>query len=365
VRVWTWRQATPGPDPYFRAAFRENPWPVTYPYRAYGLTFGCDTPISALRQEPTALERYDITVNLGPETDWVREARRLPSRLEHPRPGEIERDNSPFIFTSYGAGEFFELAYGDEARFFVDGAARRVWGTCLPPFTNEDVVTYLLGPVMGFVLRRRGILAFHASAVCIGGQAIALCGESQAGKSTTAAALALRGIPVLCEDITPLIEEHGRFHVEPGYPRVCLWPDTVEILFGAKDALPQLTPTWEKFFLPLDGRNAKFEEHRQDIGAVYVFAPRVDEADAPRIETMSSSEALLSLVQNTYMNWLLDRKQRAAEFDALGKLVMQVPIRRIVPHLDAGRISELCDLIIADAKRLSAAYDSPLGVSAR
>jgi len=90
----------------------------------------------------------------------------------------------------------------------------------------------------------------------------------------------------------------------------------------------------EKFFLPLDGRNAKFEKHRQDIGAVYVFSPRVDQADAPRIEAMSFREALLSLVQNTYMNWLLNRKQRAAEFDALGKLVMQVPIRRIVPHLD-------------------------------
>jgi len=32
---------------------------------------------------------------------------------------------------------------------------------------------------------------------------------------------------------------------------------------------------------------------------------------------MSFREALLSLVQNTYMNWLLNRKQRAAEFDAL------------------------------------------------
>jgi hypothetical protein len=247
----------------------------------------------------------------------------------------------------------------------VDGKAERIWGTCLPPLNNEDLATYLLGPVMGFVLRRRGILALHASAVCIGGQAVALCGESQAGKSTMAAALALRGIPVLCEDITPLIEEHGRFHVEPGYPRVCLWPDAVENLFGARDVLPQLTPTWEKFFLPLDGRNAKFEEHRQDISAVYVFAPRVDEVDAPRIETMSSREALLSLVQNTYMNWLLDRKQRAAEFDALGKLITQVPVRRIMPHLDPGRIGVLCELIVADAERASATHSPAARVSAR
>jgi hypothetical protein len=343
----------------------ENPRPVTFPYRAYGLTLGCDTSVSALRQERIALERYDLRVSLGPEPDWVREATRLPSQLQHPRPGEIERDNSPFTLTSFGAREFFELAYGDEALFFVDGAAERLWGTCLPPLTDEDLATYLLGPVMGFVLRRRSVLALHASAVRIGGQAIALCGGSQAGKSTTAAALALRGRPVLCEDIAPLVEEDGRFQVVPGYPRVCLWPDAVEKLFGTRDALPRLTPSWEKFFLPLDGRSAKFEEQRQVVRAVYLSAPRVAEPDAPRIETMSAREALLDLVQNTYMNWMLDRRQRAAEFDALSKLVTQVPIRRIVPHLDPGRIAALCELIVADAESLSTSYDSAAGFSAR
>lgn len=338
---------------------------MIYPYRAYGLALGCNTPISALRQEPIDLERYDLVVCLGPEPDWVREARRLPSRLAHPRSGEVERDNSPFTLTSYGAREFFELAYGNEARFFVDGAAERLWGTCLPPLTHEDVAIYLLGPVMGFVLRRRNVLALHASAVSIGGQAVVLCGESQAGKSTTAAALALQGVPVLCEDITPLIEVDGKFQVEPGYPRVCLWPDAVEKLFGARDALPRLTRSWEKLFLPLDGGNAKFDEQRRVVSAVYLFAPRVAEADAPRIETMSSREALLHLVQNTYMNWLLDRSQRAAEFDALGKLVAEVPIRRIVPHLNPGRIGALCELIVTDAERGSAIHASGAGVSAR
>ena len=338
---------------------------MNYPYRAYGLTLCCNTPVSALRQERIGLERYDIVISLGPETDWVREARRLPSHLEHPRPGAVEGDDSPFALTSYGAGEFFELAYGNEALFFVDAAAERVWGTCLPPLTNEDVATYLLGPVMGFVLRRRSVMALHASAVAVEGRAVVLCGESQAGKSTTAAALALRGIPVLCEDITPLIEEAGRFQVEPGYPRVCLWPDAVEKLFGARDALPRLTPSWEKFFLPLDGRNAKFDERRRVVRAVYFLAPRVAEADAPRIEEVGAREALLQLVQNTYMNWLLDRNQRAAEFDAVSRLVTQVPMRRIVPHADPGRIGELCDLILADARRLSADCDSTSMISKR
>jgi hypothetical protein len=323
---------------------------VTYSYRAYGLALSCDTPVSALREERTARERYDLGVTLGPEPHWVREARRLPSRLEHPRPGDVEGDNSPFALTSYGAREFFELAYGQEALFFLDAAAKRLWGTCLPPLTAEDVATYLLGPVMGFVLRRRRILALHASAVSVRGRAVALCGESQAGKSTTAAALALRGVPVLCEDITPLMEEDKRFQVEPGYPRVCLWPDAVESLFGARDVLPQLTPSWEKFFLPLDGGNAEFDADRRPLAAIYILSERASEADAPRIEELGQRDALLELVQNTYMNWLLDRDQRAAELDVLSRLVASVPVRRIVPHSDPARLGALCDLILADAE---------------
>jgi hypothetical protein len=54
------------------------------------------------------------------------------------------------------------------------------------------------------------------------------------------------------------------------------------------------------------------------------------------------------------MNWLLDRRQRAAEFELLAHLVSRVPVRRIVPHRDPARIGPLCDLLFADATRLLA-----------
>jgi hypothetical protein len=66
---------------------------------------------------------------------------------------------------------------------------------------------------------------------------------------------------------------------------------------------------------------------------------------------MSSRQALLQLVQNTYMNWFLDRNQRAAEFEFLSRLVAGIPVRVIVPHRNHTRIGAVCDLILADAKR--------------
>jgi len=201
-------------------------------------------------------------------------------------------------------------------------------------------------------LRSRHITSLHASAVEFFGHAVAFSGDAGVGKSTTATALALRGTPVLSEDISPLQESADGFRVFPGYPRICLWPDSVAHLLGSAEALPRLTPVWEKRFLPLDGIRGRFSPEPLPLGLIYLFAPRAENDIAPRVEHIRPREALLNLVQNTYMNWLLDREQRAIEFDTLSRLVQQVPVRRIVPHKDPGRIAEMCELIRKDADEL-------------
>jgi hypothetical protein len=330
---------------------------VTYFYRAYGLTLASDTLVPGLCQERTDAKPFDLELTVGPEPDWIREVARLPFRFEHPRSGASEEHDSVNL-TALGAGDFYQLQYGDGTRFVMDGEAKRLWGTCQPPLTLEDFATYLSGPVLGFVLRRRGVIALHASALCIEGNAVILCGESESGKSTTLAALALRKFAVLTEDISPIKEESGTLYVEPGYPRICLWPDAVEKVFGASEALPRLTPTWEKHFLPLDGVQGTFESQPQPLGAVYLLSPRTDEVQAPYIEELSKRDALLLLVQNTYMSWVLNRGQRAAELDVLTKVVERVPVRRIFPHVGPVRIGALCDLIAEDARGLFRAQAS-------
>src|SRR5712692_2525325 len=313
------------PDPACgRRFFRDNIQPVIASYRAYGLTLKSEISIPGLLPCSPNAAQFDISLELAGAPQWVRDASELPSLVHRREPGTPETADPAFELTSFGNAVAFQLAYTDGTRFFVDGAASRIWGRCEPPLTIEDLSTYLLGPVMGFVLRLRGVTSLHASTICVEGHAIALSGAAEAGKSTTAAAMAMRGAPVMCEDISPLHEEGGRFVVEAGYPRVCLWPDAVEKLFGSADALPRLTPNWEKRYIQLDGARAKFEPHRKPLGAVYLFAHRVNDATAPRIKEAGAREALLELVQNTYMNSLLSREQRTEEFDVLSRLVRNV-----------------------------------------
>jgi hypothetical protein len=290
--------------------------------------------------------------------EWVSAFRRLPARTIYSKIVSVDKMDSGYTVRGFGAAEAFEITYTDGTQFVIAGSASRVWGRCPPDFGMDYLATYLRGPVMGFVLRSRGVTALHASALSICEVAIVLCGESQSGKSTLAAALALKGKAVLCEDVTAMSVSGDVFRVQPGYAQVGLWPDAVERLLGTPDALPRLTASWEKCYLPLDGEKATFESVNRPVSVIYLLAPRTSAEDAPRIEQISPRDALLGLVQNTYMNWLLNRKQRAVEFDLLSRLVTRIPVKRIVPHTNPARIPALCDLIIADAQSSSHVQNS-------
>jgi hypothetical protein len=280
------------------------------------------------------------------EPSWISAFRSRPAHVQQSSSSGIP--DSGCTVTAFGSNELFELAYEDGARFFVDKAGARIWACTSDPLTTDYLATYLRGPVMGFVLRLRGVPALHSSAISIRGRAVVLCGSAGAGKSTTAAALALRGIPVLSDDITALGENENGYVVEPGCPWICLWPEAVASLLGDPAALPRMTKNWEKRYLALD--EGTFESTRQPLGAIYLLAPRSSELSAPCVADVNSREAVLELVKNTYMNWVLNRTQRAAEFDVLSRLVNHIPVRRLVAHTDPARIGALCDLLLADSE---------------
>jgi hypothetical protein len=321
---------------------------VNFVYRAYGVSCASDTPIPGVWLDPLNRRPTDLRCWINSkEPDWVYDARALPSYLYGAGSLIDGASTSSCTLTSFGSDEFFELSYSDGARFLIDGVATRLSATGPPSLSVDDLATYLRGPIMGFALRRRDVTALHASAACVAGRAIVLCGATEAGKSTTVATLALQGVSVLSDDITALHEENQGFQVEPGYPWICLWPDAVLNLFGKPDALPQLTPTWNKRYMQLD---SGFEATRRPLGAIYLLAPRTNEPSAPRLECINPREAVLELVQNTYMNWLLDKPQRAAELSVLSRLASSVPVRRLIPHADPARINQLCDLILRDSQ---------------
>ena len=324
---------------------------VRQTYRTYGLTLESDLPVTGLSPVSPRVPGSDIQLHFAAVPNWAAQAELLPITSVRVRPSVFPGDGS-FTVSEFADRRFFHLAYGDGTRFLMDRGATRIWGEPGPGLCHDDLCVYLLGPIMGFVLQQRGNTTLHASALSFRGRAIALVGEAGAGKSTTAAALALRGWPVLCEDVCALELISGKYQVLPAYPRVCLWPDSVDFLFSSREALPLIVRGWEKRFLALDGTRAEFASTCSPLAAIFLLAARSDQEAAPRIEPISQREALLQLVQNTYMNWYLDRRQRAAEFDSLTRVVSSAECFRLIPSTDPARLPALAEIIEKQTSRL-------------
>jgi len=255
-------------------------------------------------------------------------------------------------------GDYFGFFYSDGVRFAVERRGREVWADWPENYTLEDACTYLLGPVIGFVLRLRGLTCLHASAVAVGEHAIALVGSPGAGKSTTAAAFAQCGLSVIADDVVALAEDGESFLVPPGYPRVNLWPDSVRALFGSEEALPRITPTWDKRYLALGDNGLGFASKPLPLGAIYLLSAREAALTAPVVEEVAGGDALFALVANTYVNYLLDRDMRSREFDVLSRVVAGIPIRRVRPPDDPSAVFDLCEAIAADASRVMVSIPS-------
>jgi hypothetical protein len=217
--------------------------------------------------------------------------------------------------------------------------------------TLDDTAIYLLGQVFGFVLGLRGVTCLHASVVAIQDQAIAVMGPAGAGKSTIAAALARWGYPVMADDIAALTNQEGRFVVQPGYPRLRLWPSSVDLLFGSPAALPRITPTWEKCHLDLTSGGYHFQARPLPLAAIYYLCPRGSGPDVPSVAAMTGEAAFMAMIANTYAAQLFDQSHRTRAFELFGRLRQEVAIRRVTPHEDPRRLPELCDLILADFGR--------------
>ena len=282
-------------------------------------------------------------------------------------PGVVPRARGPILFESdtfeqgspsltvleleAGGGTLFR--YADGTTFVIDRGGSHVWATWPPHMSLDDTATYLLGPVMAFVLRARGVLSLHAGVVELGGGAVAVVGGPEAGKSTVLAALALRGSRVLGDDLAPVYDEGGRLCIHPSYPRVRLWNDSVERLFGSAEALPLLTPTWDKRYLDVHERGL-FEDRPLPLSAIFVLDDRVASEEAPRVQTLSRREAFAVVLTHLHTVWMLPASPQDAVFRLATRIAREVPVARVTPHSDPARLSSLCDLIVSQAERLGA-----------
>jgi hypothetical protein len=334
---------------------------LKFTYAVFGLLLHSNLPIPELipLQDETAPSPFEsqttstvsVHLNASPQPDALNPFG--PEELTYANSYKDEAGEPTLRIWKAAGSRYLRLAYFDGSQFWLDHEGTEVWATWPGNLTLEDAATYLLGPVLGLLLRLRGITCLHASAVAFGGNAVAFVGSEGAGKSTTAAALAKRGHAILSDDVVALAESNGSFNVHPAYPYLCLWPESVESLYGSAEALPPFSANYEKRCLSLGKQELQFAQQALPLGAIYILGERRGDP-APLVEELTPQKAFLALVANTFATNTLDSGMRAKEFEILARIAPTVPIRLLCPHQDAGRLPALCDLLSEEAQKLHA-----------
>jgi len=317
-------------------------------HTVYGLLLRTNEAIPGLPIVPSANEVPDVQVHLKSAASPLSKSK-LPPETFYVSAMKDDAGKPVLRAGFLSDQEYLVLLYDDGTRFALERHGNEVFAEWPDPLTLEDSAPYLLGPVLGVVLRLREVVPLHASAVSIGDHAVALAGPAGAGKSTTAAAFARRGYRVISDDLVALREGASGFVVPSGYPRVNLWAESVQGVLGENGTLPLISPSWGKYFMPLDPAT-QFETRSLPLGGIYVLERGETGPRAPIVEQLTGTDSFVAVLRNTYMNHLPDGEKRRREFGLLGRVVTQVPIRRVRIAADLSGLSDLCATIVADVE---------------
>lgn len=317
---------------------------LSYSYEVYGLHICTNLELPGLQENTTSQKIPDIKVTLGslPE-DILDKNRASVQNYYTDKNSDSSTDQPHLVVNLISDGNYFHFKYDDGIQFVLDKQASKVWGTWEAPYDMDYCALYLLGPILGFMLRLRDITCLHASGIVIDDQVLAFCGFSGSGKSTLAAKFATRGYPVITDDVMPITRHDNQFFVNSGYPRLRLYPGS----FKEQDELPRLSRHVDKCYLDLTAGKYLFHRGSLRLHSIYIFDwGKRNSHIQPKIRPISSGGALSLLAANTYRNELLDFSMKGNEFEILGNLVSKVPVKQLQPVNNILTLDCLVDYIL-------------------
>jgi hypothetical protein len=204
----------------------------------------------------------------------------------------------------------------------------------------------IVGPLFGVILAQRGAFVLHASTVAIDGQAVAFFGPSGRGKSTLTAALTQAGHPLLADDMTVIDTAGDRPVVQPGFPRLKLWPDSAAALEHDVESLPLIHPDRTKRSLQLASR---FQPDPLPLVRCYLLEDGEEEAT----EELSPTDTIFSLIRYTYQSqWLHDSGAAGANLLQCGALARSGIVRRLLRRRTFAALPEVIAFIETDVRRV-------------
>jgi hypothetical protein len=198
---------------------------------------------------------------------------------------------------------------------------RRVTFYRAPNAPTDLIAILLTGSVVAYLLSADGHLVLHASAVEVGGAALAFVGQSGQGKTTMATLMCAAGYPLVADDLLP---------VEPQGARVMCTPVGRELRVRERaqtllERFDSLTPRR----LTVDERHAvappRTTASQLSVAAVVVPWPDRDVGQVIA-RRLAAGEAVMSLARYQRIEGWVPKGVLRAQFAAVTALVASVPV---------------------------------------
>ncbi len=188
----------------------------------------------------------------------------------------------------------------------------------------------LLGPIFCVLMRQRGLLVLHASAVNINNKAVAFIGGPGWGKSTLATTFHTKGYDVLTDDVMPIQIGSGQPLVFPAYPQFKVWPQAVASLGHNAENFSPIFQDARKLAYKF---SLGFQQTPLPLERIYVL----DKGDSHKITKIQPQEAFVNLLRHTrVMSLVTEEEFLSAHMQLCSKLLKKVSFCRFIrkPSLD-------------------------------
>ena len=308
---------------------------TTHPviHHLYGIRVRTPWPV---RGVATCEDDWDVELVAGEEDVLARAAAFVPS---HQRSWWARYAALPDGSAYRCWKDFFE--------FLVTADARRIYARPLTAVEDEAMLGYLLVDALSFSMVRLGWEPLHATAVLTPHGVVAFLGNSGDGKSTLAASFVRDGYKLVTDDM--LVVAHGTWLAHPGPPRLKLFREMAEQIFGHADGAVPMHAATTKFILPLERSVVVSGPH--GLSAVYLLAGET--TMSPTIQRLAPATAFPRVLAHTAGHYPSDTARLTRQFDFATRLVQEVPIKTLSYRRDTAEMIAVRDAVLADVARSS------------
>jgi hypothetical protein len=176
------------------------------------------------------------------------------------------------------------------------------------------------GQVEPLIQSAQGHLVLHASAVDMGGIALAFAADSGRGKSTLAASIARSGYRIITDDALKFMPSYAELVLAPGHPSLRLWSDSASALLATTLPLaPALEHTSKSRFHA--GEDLPFCDAATPLRFLYYLGtggvPDVS------IRPLTAGEAVLEIIKHSFILDVDDESRLRSHFAQVSALAAQ------------------------------------------